>query len=123
MNRDLQMMFENITNQLNNKDHTIEALRKQNAYLNSEHYKDEELARMKKELDEAKADLNRGFGITEEEAKAIRDWEFIHSKAVHDGSYGGAIGGLYEYVFTPTSIGVIGVVRCHCGAEFCFEDI
>ena len=123
MDSNLQMMFENISNQLEHKDKIIESLREQNACLKSEHYKDEALAQMKEELDEAKADLNRGFGITEEEANAIHDWTLAHSKTVHDGSYGGAIGGLYEYVFTPTSIGVIGVVRCHCGAEFCFEDI
>jgi hypothetical protein len=29
----------------------------------------------------------------------------------------GAIGGAITYCFSPTSLGVVMVVKCHCGAE------
>ena len=35
----------------------------------------------------------------------------------------GCCGGRYSYKFVPTSLGVSGVIRCHCGAEFEFQEI
>ena len=36
---------------------------------------------------------------------------------------GGCIGGRYSYEFVSTSIGVIGIVKCNCGAKFTFQDL
>lgn len=105
---------------------TIENLQKEIEHLKSEHYKDDELKSMKAKLEEARADLSRGFGISEEEHKAIREWIDNHEKTAHgDAKFprGGAIGGSYDYIFTPTSIGVVGEVKCSCGASFTFSEL
>lgn len=71
-------------------------------------------------LQAARSDLYRGFGISEEEDKAINEWKEKHDAEQHglDNfqkrlNAGGAIGGRFKYVFYPTSIGVIG--ECVCG--------
>ena len=108
----------------------IEALKKENDRLRSEAYKDEELARMKKERDEALADLRRGFGVYEEEEDAIRAWTERHDAEVHRADtvekrirLGGVSGGRFTYSFIPTGLGTIGKIRCSCGAEFLFRDL
>jgi hypothetical protein len=35
----------------------------------------------------------------------------------------GAIGGKYSYIFTPTSLGVITIVKCACGEELDLTDV
>lgn len=73
------------------------------------------------QLKEAKDDLYRGFGISEEEAKAISDWKEMHDIEQHSLKTldeklraGGAIGGRYYYEFHPTSIGISA--DCICGS-------
>lgn len=88
--------------------------------LTSESFKDEQFRRMQENLDNMRADLNRGFPISAEEAAAIQNWKREHNKTHVDGS---AIGGRYEYKFIPTSLGTIGVVKCTCGAEFEFSSL
>lgn len=111
---------------------TIESERKQNGYLNekikeltSEHYKDEELAKMKAELETARADLRRGFEISEREDKDIENWIENHENTVHGGNHHhGVSGGGYKFVFYPTGLGTSGVVRCCiCGEEHEFQEI
>ena len=64
------------------------------------------------------------FSIHPEEANRILAWEEKHIKEKHNGNgHVDAIGGHFSYEFTPTSLGDIGVVKCSCGAEFCFRDI
>ena len=105
-------------------------LQEENKKLKSEHYESEEIQRLSKELQNAREDLYRGFSITEEEHRNIRDWMKEHDEKVHKLDTlekkmraGGAIGGRYSYHFIPTSIGVIGTVRCTCGEEFTFCEI
>lgn len=114
----------------------IQSIEKRNKYLESEnkrllseHYKDKEMAAMKESLDAARKDLNRGFPISEEEWKAIKEWQRKHEEAVHGADYenhkyakSGAIGGSYTYKFIPTSIGTFGTCICSCGAEFDFQE-
>lgn len=100
-------------------------LRKENERLKSEAYKDEELAKMKKEYDEMKEDYYRGFPISKKEDEKIKKWiekqtegEDLKTKA------GGAIGGRFTYKFYCTSIGTIGVVKDgNTGEEFTFRDL
>lgn len=115
----------------------IQSVEKRNKYLESEnkrllneHYKDKEMTAMKESLDAARKDLNRGFPISEEEWKAIKEWQRKHEEEKHGANYAtgkmrysGAIGGSYDYIFTPTSIGTIGEIRCSCGAKFCFQNM
>lgn len=113
----------------NNED-TIEYLRKENKRLKEENYKDDELQKMKTQLEKMKADYWRGFPITENEKKAIEEWKKKHEEEVHGLTTDkmrlraqGISGGRYSYHFVPTTIGTSGVIRCSCGAEFEFREI
>lgn len=107
-------------------------LKKENAKLKDEHYRDEELQKWRTIAEEAREDCNRGFPISEREWKAVKTWMDQHDREAHsldsdDDStlvtYGSAIGGNYKYEFIPTSIGVIGTVYCSCGASFQFQEV
>ena len=121
---------EDIKDELKRKDMTLKYLELQNRELYDEHYKDHELKQMLDELNKMKDDYYRGFPISEEENKNIKEWIDNHERDVH-GCYtledkinrGGCCGGTYTYEFVPTSIGTIGTVRCSCGAKYTFQDI
>lgn len=105
-------------------------LMSENARLKSKNYKDEELTAMRVQLEAMRKDYYRGFSISEEEQKNIRNWMDKHDEEVHNChtledkiKRGGCIGGTYKYEFVPTSIGTVGTVKCSCGAEFTFQDI
>lgn len=105
-------------------------LQNQNKKLKEEHYKDTELKEMKEELERIKADMYRGFPISEEEEKKIKEWQDKHDAEVHGLKTlkervhaGGCIGGRYTYEFVNTSIGTVGTVKCSCGAKFTFQDL
>lgn len=58
------------------------------------------------------------------EMSAVESWIEKHIEEKHGGNtYARAIGGRFSYVFVPTSLGVIGTIRCGCGEEYCFRDI
>lgn len=109
---------------------TIEALRKRNIELLDEHYKDKSLSEMKEQYEKMQKNYYRGFPISEEEDLAIKKWQKEHDEKVHRLTDDrlrmkaeGVCGGRYSYRFVPTSLGVSGVVRCSCGAEFEFQKI
>lgn len=103
----------------------------ENKRLKERNFKDEELAAMKKELDDLKAVLNRSFVITDSEWENIKEWEHTHDVEKHGLDTfdkrikaNGYSGGRYSFVFTPTSLGDIGVVKCGtCGEEYCFKEL
>ena len=105
---------------------TIERLREEIKKLKDENYKDTELAHMKAECDRMKKDYYRGFPISEEEYEKAHNWMDDHEATKHARCNGlprgGAIGGSYKWIFTPTGIGVFGSVKCSCGEEFCFNE-
>lgn len=111
------METEKLIKELGEKFTQLEAqnewLAKENARLRDEHYKDEELARLKSENEQ----LHHGFSLSKKEEQAIREWQ-----KSHDCPYQGTrIGGIASYRFDIISgIGYIGYVRCTCGKEFCF---
>ena len=118
--KDINNAIKIIKDEFDRNKSVISDLRKENAMLKSEAYKDEELQKMKSELDEMRNDYNLGFPISKEEHKQIKNWMTEHNKC-HSNS--GAIGGGYTYCFTPTSIGIIGTVKCTCGSEFTFREL
>lgn len=70
------------------------------------------------------SDFAHTFIITEKENEAIEQWRKEHIATVHNGNnYFGAIGGELTYQFTPTSIGVVGTVKCVCGESFEFASL
>lgn len=108
----------------------IEYLRKENKKLKEENYKDDELQKMKQQLEKMKADYWRGFPITEDEKKAIEEWKKKHEEKIHGLITDkmrlraqGVSGGRYSYHFVPSALGTSGVIRCSCGAEFEFQEI
>lgn len=130
VNKTIDTFVEDIKHELQGKDIRIEYLEKQNEELRDEKYKDNELSRMESELKTMKEDYYRGFPISEEEQKSIREWMDKHDEEVHHArtlgdklKLGGCCGGRYTYEFTPTSIGTIGTVKCSCGAKFTFQDM
>lgn len=130
VNKTIDTFVEDIKHELQGKDIRVEYLEKQNQELRNEKYKDNELSRMESELKTMKEDYYRGFPISEEEQKSIREWMNKHDEEVHHArtlddklKLGGCCGGRYTYEFTPTSIGTIGTVKCSCGAKFTFQDM
>lgn len=91
-----------------------EKVEEENKRLNDEHWKDDRLQEMKEQYDRMMSEYVRGFPITKEEEKRISEWKEQHVNKRHNGNHmrGGAIGGSWEYLFVPTSIGTSGVCRC-----------
>lgn len=111
------------------KNRTINNLRNQIKELTDSQYKDKKLQEMKVELEKMQREYNRGFPITDKEWKAIEAWKEKHDREVHgltecDERIGGAIGGRYTFEFIPTTIGVIGTIKCgDCGEKFTFREL
>ena len=128
--KEIDRFVENLKSELRCKDTRIQYLEHQNQNLISEKYKDQELSRMKKDLEEMKADYYRGFPISKNKQDKIDEWIDKHEKEAHNCRTlddkmrrGGCIGGTYTYEFIPTSIGTIGTIKCNCGAEFTFQEM
>lgn len=101
-------------------ENTTKYLRDKIANMESDSYKDDLVASLKKERDKAVKELRNGFYITDEEKEAIDKWKKNHDCTIK--GPGGAIGGKYTYKFVPTSIGEFGTIECACGKEFSFRD-
>ena len=93
----------------------INYLENENKALKDEHFKDETIAALTAEIE----DLERrdGFMIYPDESEKINEWLKDHNH------YSGAVGGNITYSFTPTSIGIIGTVKCSCGKSLCFREL
>ena len=108
---------------------TIERLWNQIKELTDSQYKDKKLQEMKAELEKMQREYNRGFSITDDEWKAIETWKEKHDREAHgltecDERVSGAIGGRYIFEFIPTTIGIIGTIKCgSCGEKFTFREL
>lgn len=108
----------------------ITFLMEENKKLKDEHYKDDELQKMKSRLEGMQEEYYRGFPISAKEEEAIEAWKEEHEERKHGLNTFekrmramGCCGGGYTYLFTPTTIGIIGTVKCHCGEEFNFQKL
>ena len=118
---------EMIIEKFNSQKENIKKLRKEIKELKDEKWKDKELQQMKEELKRVRADAGRGFQISKTEYDKAMNWintheEEKHPRPEHAGPRGGAIGGSYDWIFTPTSIGVFGSIKCSCGDCFTFQE-
>ena len=118
---ELEYQSQNIVNDLLKRlrqlELSVENLKKENAELKSEHYKDEQLSNMKDKLNRMEKDYYRGFPISKEEEEQINKFQDKYRQ------YYGAIGGAFTYKFTPTSIGVIGEVIAPNNESLVFKDL
>lgn len=80
---------------------------------------DVRIQELKAKLEDARQDLYRGFGISQEESEEITAWKEKHDVERHGLNSldkklraGGTIGGRYHYQFVPTSIGIVGTCVC-----------
>lgn len=113
--KDLDTLVTQIRYHINKVDKINEHLREENKRIRDEKYAESELAAMKEKYDKMQADYHRGFPITEKEKKKVTEWQMNHIKTRHRGQHSSsAIGGDFQYLFTPTSIGVFG--SCICGS-------
>jgi chromosome segregation ATPase len=123
-------LLQKIKNTFDEKNKKIKILKNEISELKDSHYRDKELSRLKTELDNTKQDLRRGFPITEYELNKINEWKRKHEevhglKTIEERLKSqGCCGGVYEYRFIPTSIGVIGSIICsRCGDSFKFREL
>lgn len=113
----------------NDQKKTINNLRNQIKDLTDSQYKDKKLREMKDKLEATQREYNRGFPITDKEWDAIETWKGKHDREVHgltecNERIGGAIGGRYTFEFIPTTIGIIGTIKCgSCGEKFAFREL
>ena len=69
---------------------------------------------MKRKYEGLRKAMQFGFPITEEENAAINKWKAEHVQKKHSNTLSRKlIGWIFDYTFTPTSVGVIGVCRCN----------
>lgn len=94
--------------------HNNDRLQKKFNELYDEKWADKTLQDMKKELEQTKQNMHRGFPITKAEEKKINNWILKHDEEIHNNfnHYHGASGGNYEYSFYPTGLGTIGYCIC-----------
>jgi len=63
------------------------------------------------------------FGFTPDEVERIHTWQRSHQNEKHPNPRKmGAIGGSYTFSFTPTTLGCVSKVKCHCGDELDLTD-
>ena len=114
----LQQVYDHYRSVCNRNDY----LKKEIEKVKSEKYTDEELSRLKSEYDRMKSDYYRGFPISEEEDKNIKEW--IKNQQKKNPGIGGAAGGRFTYKFTPTGLGTSGtIIDSFTGDEFTFQEL
>ena len=114
----LQQVYDHYRSVCNRNDY----LKKEIEKVKSEKYADEELSRLKSEYDRMKSDYYRGFPISEEEDKNIKEW--IKNQQEKNPGIGGATGGRFTYRFTPTGLGTAGtIIDSFTGDEFTFQEL
>ena len=114
----LQQVYDHYRSVCNRNDY----LKKEIEKVKSEIFTDEELSRLKSAYDKMKSDYYRGFPISEEEDKNIKEWIKNHQKK--NPGIGGAAGGRFTYKFTPTGLGTSGtIIDSFTGDEFTFQEL
>ena len=114
----LQQVYDHYRSVCNRNDY----LKKEIEKVKYEKYADEELSRLKSEYDKMKSDYYRGFPISEEEDKNIKEW--IKNQQKKNPGIGGAAGGRFTYKFIPTGLGTVGtIIDGFTGDEFTFQEL
>ena len=119
--KDIKEVLQDLYNQFRAVQQRNKYLEDENKRLQTEQYKDEELARMKKNYDQMKDDYYRGFPISKEEMERIHKWMDELTKDYPEAKINSA---RFHYKFYPTALGVAGfVVDSITGKEFQFQEL
>lgn len=101
-----------------------ERLRKENAELKSKNYKDKEIQKLNRKIDELSGDLGRGFPIR------VWEWENLQRQLMQHNTIFESnkmikypAHQIVRYEFLPTEIGTVKRAYCRCGECFTFSDI
>lgn len=81
---------------------------------------------LQKKLRAAECEIDNSFSLSKEERESINQWIKNHKKHKHKNktSYTGAVMESYDYIFSPTSLGILGKVKCiYCNECFTFRDL
>ena len=105
---DLKSLLQEVYDDYRSVVKTNDYLKNEIEKVKSEKYADEVLLKMRSEYEKMKSDYYRGFPISEEENKKIKEW--MNKQIEKNPSTGGAIGGRFSYKFIPTGVGTIGIV-------------
>ena len=105
---DLKSLLQEVYDHYRSVVKTNDYLKNEIEKVKSEKYADEVLLKMRSEYEKMKSDYYRGFPISEEESKKIKEW--MNKQIEKNPSTGGAIGGRFSYKFIPTGVGTIGIV-------------
>ena len=105
---DLKSLLQEVYDYYRSVVKTNDYLKNEIEKVKSEKYADEVLLKMRSEYEKMKSDYYRGFPISEEESKKIKEW--MNKQIEKNPSTGGAIGGRFSYKFIPTGVGTIGIV-------------
>ena len=82
-----------------------------------------EVTRLEKEQ-ATDSEGNMVFKIPARTAQELSEWCQEHDNLVHGMNHNGTLGGRYEYIFRPTTLGTIGTIRCKgCNEEYQFAAI
>ena len=119
---DLKSLLQEVYDHYRSVVKTNDYLKNEIEKVQSEKYADEELSRLKSEYDRMKSDYYRGFPISEEEDKNIKEW--IKNQQEKNPGIGGATGGRFTYKFTPTGLGTVGtIIDGFTGDKFTFQEL
>ena len=117
MNADIDEALHTIKQIADSYEGHLKDLSEENKKLRDEHYKDAEMADMKRQLASLEEAYYRGFPLTEEQERKINEWKKRHDAEQHNNpqGYHGVSGGGFAYIFYPTAIGCTIQCRCnHC---------
>ena len=104
-----------VIDRLRGKDKQIEQLQEENNRLKDEHYKDEELKKLRERIDHLEGDCARVFPITEKEQEKIDKIRVEHKKTCPLCKF--------DFVFECYGIVNFGSLKCRiCGEEIKFAE-
>lgn len=107
--------LQSVINGIEEKDKQIEILQEENNRLRDEHYKDEELKKLRERIDHLEGDCARGFPITEKEQEKIDKIRVEHKETCPLCKF--------DFVFECCGIVNFGSLKCRiCGEEIKFAE-
>lgn len=113
--------FEEIIKLLNARyDYTVsrvDTLEAQVKKLKDKHFEGTELGKLKEERDNFRKLYHQSFYLTDKEKENVEKWRKEHEKDDKEHCH------YQTYCFTPTELGIVGVVKCSCGKDYTFREL